>query len=216
LGRYKKKEWSGTKQKILMLHMSGRTQPEIAEKMGVTVGAINKTVHLPKFVAREEGIKNNIRDMVSKRFSEKALWAADKLVKIAEKGSPEDRIRFDALKEILYQVGCKPIEVVETRTRDYTPDEVHSAMLVVKEMEMITNRLTKKKSKFTLEKVGEEVPPINIVEDKPKEDTPSTFPIDIVDTTIPISEIIEPKATEPEEPITTNGDESPKLSSNAG
>lgn len=153
--RYKKSEWSGTKQQILLLHMKGMDGREIAKKMGVHEVTVSRNIKKEEFQRRKEKIEGEIQEQVRKRFADKALWAVDRISYMAKYGKPDDRIRFDACKEILYQVGCKPVDVVESRTRDYTPEEVQSAMLVMKEVETITNRLSTKKSPFVLEKKAE-------------------------------------------------------------
>lgn len=159
--RYKKTEWSGTKQQILLLHMKGMEGREIAKKIGVHEVTVSRNIAKDEFQRRKEKIEGEIQDQVRKKFADKALWAVDRIAYMAKYGKPDDRIRFDACKEILYQVGCKPVEIVETRTRDYTPEEVQSAMLVMKEVETITNRLSTKKSPFVLEKKVEEIATID-------------------------------------------------------
>jgi hypothetical protein len=152
MARYKKGEWSGTKQKILMLHVEGKTQTEIAKELGKNSSTICEHIHRPEFEKRVAKLQEGIQEKVKNKFAGKGMRAAEKIVQIMESGSPEDRIRLDAAKEILYQIGCKPVEVVETRTRDYTPQEIQSAMLVMKEVETITERLGTRKSPFILEK----------------------------------------------------------------
>jgi predicted transcriptional regulator len=174
MGRYKKGEWSGTKQKILMLHVEGRTQKEIAEEVGLSAcSTVNKHIHGEEFQKRKAKLEGEIQEKVRDLFAAKGKDAAWKLIEIMEKGKPEDRIKFDAAKEILYQIGCKPVEVIETRGRDYSPDEVKSAMLVVKEMETISNRLSSTRSKFVLDKVVEGTPapaPCQSTEEHKKEE----------------------------------------------
>jgi hypothetical protein len=93
-----------------------------------------------------------------KLFEDKAVEAAQKIISISQQGKPEERLQFDASKEILYQVGVKPIEVIETRKREYTPEEIESALEVTREIEAIADRLGKSKSQFLLEETTASLP----------------------------------------------------------
>jgi len=161
MGRYKKNEWSAKKQKILLLHIEGKTQGEIAKELGMKSQA-NIGVHMQsvEFQRRKDLMLTGIQEKVRDRFAAKYIRAVDKIIKIMDSGAGKQRLQFDAAKEILYQLGCKPVEVVETRKREYSPQEIQSAMLVMKEMETISNRLEKKKSRFVLDKHVEELPPV--------------------------------------------------------
>lgn len=67
-------------------------------------------------------------------------------------GEPDERLRFDAAKEVLYQCGMKPVEVVENRNRDYTPEEIQSSLIVLKEVKEIEEKLSTQGSEFLLKK----------------------------------------------------------------
>lgn len=152
MARYKKGEWSGTKQKILLLHVEGKQQIEIAKELGKSVSTINEHIHTPEFDKRKKQLEEGIQEKVRSKFAAKGERAATVILNLMESGSGHDRLKFDAAKEVLYQIGCKPTEVIETRTRDYTPQEISSAMLIMKEVESISNRLSTRKSPFVLEK----------------------------------------------------------------
>jgi len=176
--RYKKGEWSGMKQKILLLHVEGKQQKEIAEILDKNPSTVCEHMQSPEFARRKEKLEIAIQEKVRNRFASQGMRAAEKILQLMETGSGHDRLKFDAAKEVLYQIGCKPTEVIETRTRDYTPQEINSAMLVMKEVETITQRLSTKRSPFIIEKKEE------VIEDKTGETTPSApCPSDVTDST---------------------------------
>lgn len=142
--------WSGKYSKILMYYEQGVPIAEIAKRVNMNERSVYKVMEKDAFKERatefEQGIVNKARVL----FEAKALDAAKRVIKIMRSGTAKDRIRFDAAKEILYQVGLKPVDVVETRTREYTPEELKSALEVSREVEAITDRLSGRSSEFLL------------------------------------------------------------------
>ncbi len=160
MGRYKKTEWSGKYQKILIYAEQGMSKKDIAAKVGMNVKSVYRAMTSDKFTKRKEDFEDKIATKARAVFEEHAIQAAKKIVSIAKGGKAEDRIRFDASKEVLYQVGVKPVEVIETRKREYTPEEILSALGTVKELEAVIDRITDKDSQFVLpvtETRGDEV-----------------------------------------------------------
>lgn len=151
MGRYKKKEWNAKYQRILIYAEKGMPVPDIAKKEGMHLQSVYRIMNDNRFQARKEEFEDKIADKARAIFEEHAIQAAKKIVAIAKGGKSEDRIKFEAAKEVLYQVGVKPVEVIETRKREYSPEELASMSKTALELENIVNRLSVKKSRFLLE-----------------------------------------------------------------
>lgn len=151
MGRYRKHEWNGRYQRILLLYEQGKSLKEIAETVGMYPTSISKIIKKDKFIARRLEFEDKIIDKVRTSFEEKALSAAKKICDLAHSGKPEQRIQLEAAKEVLYQIGCKPPEVIETRRREYTPEELQSSLRVAREMEQIAEKLSEDKSPYVIE-----------------------------------------------------------------
>ena len=112
----------------------------------------------------EEVIKETVQDKVRLLFERNLMKAAKTVIDICKNGTPNSKIRFEAAKEILYQSGLKPVDVVETRERLYTPEEITSAHATAKEVEQIFEKLTGGTSRFLVSDVTSD--PILAIEDK--------------------------------------------------
>lgn len=153
------KAWCATWNRILILHEQGKSPEEIGAEVNMHPGAVRKVMCSDRFKLKQMEFEEKAVEKARAVFEKHALEAAKKIVRIAREGKPSDRIQFDACKEVLYQVGMKPIEVVETIKREYTPEELRSAANVLKELEDISSRLSGGRSKFLLGNADEETPP---------------------------------------------------------
>jgi len=135
-----------------MLYLKGLSQTEIARQIGVHDNTVYNIVHDPEFIKRRVEFEEKVTDKARKLFEENAIHAAEQIIRISKKGKPDERIQLDASKEILYQVGLKPVEVIETRKRDYTPEEVQQALQTAMEVETIAKRLGINNSRFIVDK----------------------------------------------------------------
>lgn len=144
------RRWNPRYEKILTMHIKGRKNYEIAKDIGLTPTSVSSIVSSDEFKKRKQALSMKVIDRVHEGFGEYAMTAVQKIIEIAESGKPDQRVQLDAAKEILYQIGCKPKEVVETITRQYTIEEVQSARKTISEVEEIMNRLGGAKSKFVL------------------------------------------------------------------
>jgi hypothetical protein len=149
------KKWNGVYRKIMLMHEKNMDNIQIGKVVGMHPATISDIVHSPRFVEKQKEFELRATEKARKLFEDSAVDSAKKIIKISKDGKPEERIQFDAAKEILYQVGVKPVEVIETRKREYTPAELESALEVTREVEAITERLGKTKSQFLLEKTDE-------------------------------------------------------------
>ena len=152
-GRYKKGVWSGRNQKILTLVLKGYTYEQICKEVGLKdPSSICEIVNKDEFQRRKKDLQDSGHEKAREMFTQHATQAVEKILGIMQRGKAEERLQFDAAKEVLYQIGLKPVEVIETRGRDYTPQEVQSALIVMKETEEIADRLSSKASKFLVKK----------------------------------------------------------------
>ncbi len=145
-----KSDWPTRWNKVLILHVEGYTQDQIAEKLGLTSRGVRKIMSKAIFYEKKKAYFEVVIEEAKKRFGEHVVEAIGKIVKTMRKGRPSERIQFDAAKEILYQAGIKPIDVIETRQRESSPEELASSAAAAKEVEEIVSRLTKTKSRFVL------------------------------------------------------------------
>jgi len=152
------KKWNGEYRKIMLMHEKGMDNRQIGKVMGMHECTISSIVHSPKYVEKQKEFEERATKKARDLFEKNAEDAAKKIIKISQEGKPEERLQFDASKEILYQVGVKPVEVIETRKREYTPEEIESALEVTREVEAITERLGKSKSPFLLDMTEASLP----------------------------------------------------------
>lgn len=165
MGRYTK-SWSKVHQDIFKLYVAGIKPSEIAEKTGYSLDKVRNIIRTDKFQTHHDAVITSSVDAARKLFESRLIEAARQITTLMKIGKPEERLRFDAAKEVLYQCGMKPVEVVETRTRQYTPEEIESSLTVVKEIESIEHKLAKEVSPFLLKP-----------EDEPSATTQATEPI---------------------------------------
>ena len=155
-----KRRWSEEYRKVFELTMKGKTPKEISEMLGLKGHKVYDILRTKKFKAAEEQVQGTAVEKVRKMLEGRLEMAANKIVEIMKRGKPEERLRFDAAKEILYQCGMKPVEVVETRTRQYTPEELKSSLAVIKEVKEIEATLSTQGSGFLINRDESEAPPI--------------------------------------------------------
>jgi len=157
MGRYKKREWSGKKQRMLILYEQGLNQPQIAKKLGMNQSNISRVINTDKFKKRAKEFEAKVQDEVMEIFTTSGIQAAKKIVELSKSGDAKKRMQFDAAKEVLYQIGCKPKTVVEeTIRKEYTPEEVEKAKQTLAEVEALTERLGRRNSKYIMKKETDE------------------------------------------------------------
>lgn len=163
--------WNGTYQKILLNTLKGYDQPTIARRVGVTLRTVSIVqgkelfkIKLTDFQQRlnekiADKIANSVvADQVRSLFAKNALPAARRIVRMTKRGLNGQRLQLDACREVLYQIGIKPIDVIEQVKREYTPAEVQSALVTLQEIESMTKRLGLKPSQFLITGNGDDIP----------------------------------------------------------
>jgi len=148
MSRYKKDSgWCGAYTQILKLHSRGITQDEIGRRVHLSRQRVNTVINSPEFAEKMVYYERTAHEKATAIFQQSAEDAANRIVQLSNSSS-SDKVKLDAAREILYQVGCKPREVIETIKREYAPGEVHAAMLTLAEMEGVATRLSEQESKF--------------------------------------------------------------------
>jgi hypothetical protein len=142
--------------KILKLYIEGNSAKDIASTLKMDYTHTTKILRMPAFQAATVKVHEGAVNAARSIFEQNAVDAARKIVKIANSGKPDNRVQLDASKEILYQCGMKPVEVIETRGREYTPEEVQSSLTVIKEIEQIEEKLATQGSGFLLKQQPDE------------------------------------------------------------
>lgn len=168
-GRYQK-GWSKEHQMVFREYTAGESARSIAEKAKISINRVYNILSQKQFKEHHAKIVENSVESTRKALQEKLFEAAGQIIRIMRSGKPDDRIRFDAAKEILYQCGLKPVEVVENRTRLYTPEEIQSSLSTIKEIQTLEGTLSLEGHKFVVEHTTEQP----AIEDTgvPSEETP--------------------------------------------
>ena len=179
--KYRIREWKPVHTKILVLVQKGMTGPQIAAEaeIGYTLKQINHIIKDPLFRMKlnqynkkmDVAIIEKAMEEIS-RFPVVAL-AKDKLAASAEKAAnlllnlmnPKSRMfknysihdrRFllTIAQDVLDRSGLKQVITVEEggKSREYSPEEIRSALDNAKELEEIAGRLDKRGSSYVLSK----------------------------------------------------------------
>ncbi len=143
--------WKAKYTKILVYAEKGLGPKEISEKVKMNEKHIGRIMNRPDFLLKRNKIEGDAIDAARELFKAHVSEAVMKVVNTMRKGKSEERLQYDAAKEILYQVGLKPAEIIETRRREYTTEEMESALSVTREVEEITKRLSCETSNFLVE-----------------------------------------------------------------
>lgn len=163
LDKYNERNWRPEYTVILLETHRGAPLLEIAQKVRMAPQSVtavrNSTYFLNKLAALQTKVIEKVtekravqlttdkaRDVITKA----AFTAARKMVIISKRGTPDQRVQYDACKDILDRAGLRPIEVIETRERVYSPEEMAHARTILKESEEIMARLNNHASPFVL------------------------------------------------------------------
>ena len=175
MARYRR-NWSADHERVFELYSLGVLPRDIMKQTGFSENKVRYIIRSKAFQEKHKLVVTNAVDTARKALEAKLCQAADVIVNIMLRGKPDERLKFDAAKEILYQCGMKPVEVVETRTRQYTPEEIQSSLTVIKEIETIEKKLSQEPSTFLVQQEATE--PMNlasiILPEEPPVAKPST------------------------------------------
>ncbi len=158
-GRYGR-GWSKDHQIIFKLYIAGYTPGEICKETKFGIDKVRNIIRTDKFQSHHTDVVKNSVDSARKLLEGKLVEAAGQIVRIMKVGKPDQRLKFDAAKEILYQCGMKPIDVIETRGREYTPEEIKSSLTVIKEVQSIEEKLSTYGSDYLVKNTEREETPV--------------------------------------------------------
>jgi hypothetical protein len=161
-GRYKK-GWSKDHQAIFKLYIEGYSPAEIVEKTKLELSKVRAIIGSDKFHQNHDKVITNSLETAKKALQDRLVEAAGRIIMLMRQGKPDERIQFDAAKEILYQCGMKPVEVIETRGRQYTPEEIESSLKVMKEIQGIEEKLSTQGSGFLIKRDAEPSSPVHLI-----------------------------------------------------
>ena len=165
--------WSPKHTKVMFHHIQGLDGREISKRAHIAPQTVYDIIRSDIFKQRlAEFEKKYIEKVVAatadeaskarRVFLENVYNAANKIVQLMKDGQPKQRLQLAAAIEILNQSGLKPVEVIETRHRPYTPEEVANALTVAKELEQVTLRLSTTDTPFLLHQIREKQEPETI------------------------------------------------------
>lgn len=141
------------KHRAILCMTKGKTSVKaIAEELQVPPTTVKAVIEHKSFNKSLNTYQNGVLASARAKMEEKLDRLTDKLLNIAERGRPAQRLQFEAIKDIMDRCGMKPPEVKEIITRQYTPEETASMLQTAKEVEEITKNLSKAKSPYLLEK----------------------------------------------------------------
>lgn len=158
--------WKPVYTKILIMIYHNKSREEIARATKVSLDTVSRVKSMPLFRAKLLALTKRIQERTFSKLAETesdkgvdkareylkkhAFRAAKKVAGVMRKGTPQDRIRFDAAKDILERVGIKPAQIIETHERVYDPKEVQSASETLIELETHLARLSNNGSPYVL------------------------------------------------------------------
>lgn len=150
--------WKPQHTRILKLELEGKSVNAIALKVGRDRSYVQSLIDTEEYKEKFTERNRSVLIKVQKVFEESAVGAARTIKRIARKGTPDERVKLDAAKDIIDRIGYKPVQVIETRQRAYTPAEIESAKGTVKELEDTIIRLERKDSVFVLKRPKSDTP----------------------------------------------------------
>lgn len=161
--KYELVRWTRNCTRILQLAYSGHSDEHIASRVGVSVLAVKQLrgsqlfrEHMFNLTRSElkltaEKCSNQTLIEAARDILEKAsIDAASKVKAIMQKGQPNQRLQFDACKDILDRAGLNKKETIQHLIRQYTPEEIKSALETLKEVEEVSQRMSNQQSQYVL------------------------------------------------------------------
>jgi len=163
-GEVNEENWKPVYTKILLMYSRNIDVKRIAKDTKLSTRRVAYLRASPYFKARLAAIHNQtITRSVDKSveciteakeiLSSKAITAARKLVQMMNKRIllPTERLRFDIVRDVLDRVGLKAVDIIETREKKYTPEEIMEMHTTMVEIEAITQRLNNNNSRFLMQ-----------------------------------------------------------------
>ena len=157
-------KWKPSYNRLLSMVCENKSRDEMAKALGLTTRSISSIINTNYFQERlsqysaeirEKSISNlasgEIVNVARSELAKAAIVAAKLLIETMNDPCATRRVRFEAAKEILYQNGIKPIDVIETRERVYTLQEAQQAKQTMAEILKMNGRDDNPASRFILD-----------------------------------------------------------------
>lgn len=169
-GKGREMTWTTTHTKIMILVSRNTPTVDIAKEVGTSPAVISKIRTSNKFLDKLTAYNNRILEKLADKESTRAttdkareillnhsISAARKLIYMARTKNldPKHRLKFDVCRDILDRAGLKAVDVVETRERASSPEELESMKKTLLELDLITQRLSNQSSQFLITRTGE-------------------------------------------------------------
>jgi len=164
----RRNNWKIAYTKILVLTARNVADEEIARQVGYNPQYIrdirgkedfkqNLAILRQKTIAKtiERESERDLLEDARKILLDAAMPAAKRIIRWSRSRKlldPRKRLQVDICFDILDRVGLKAIEVVETRERASSPEEIASMKATLAELEHLTERLTNQNSRFLVVK----------------------------------------------------------------
>lgn len=165
--------WKPTYTKVLLMVQKGVSVDEIAAEVQLSKKQVFKIQSREDFKQKMQAIENKIHDRyakevtdditerkVRKRLLRAAVKAADVLCRVVynrKNIDPEKnmahaqlKLQYEAARDILDRTGFKAVEVIETREREHSLEELESMKKTMLELQSMTERLTHKPNEYLL------------------------------------------------------------------
>lgn len=165
-GSVTEENWNPVHQKTLMLTARRWSAKAIAKTLKLSENTIATYRNSPYFKERLANLTRKIEDASIPLLAQESVSratdqarailiaasvaAAKKMDLLSKRGKPEQRIQYEACKDILDRTGLKPREETVIHERIYSETEVKSALVTAGELENTLGRLTKQGSPFLL------------------------------------------------------------------
>lgn len=153
----REKQVKALRHKVTLAMTRGVTSYKaIAKDLEVSPAMVKTVVEDKSFDKNLTNYQKGVLSAARQHLTDKAERAAIKLCEIIEKGTPQQKIQLEAIKDLLDRIGMKPHEVKETLHRQYTNEELSSMLNITKEVETITERLRAKDTPYLIDKPKKE------------------------------------------------------------
>lgn len=168
--------WKNSYDRIMVMDAQGMPHTVIAKHIKLSISTVRHVINADYYQKQLELVKTNmglsceVKEKVIKSqevllggdvvteacyiLSRSATIAAKKMVKLAESGTPEDRVQMLACQDILNRTGCLPTRFTVEHERIVPPKEIETAKQTLLETASIIKRLETKSSAYVLDRTA--------------------------------------------------------------
>lgn len=160
--------WKPWHDNLLKMTVEDKPVAEICLFLGKSSTQVNKARNSEYFRSKLSEIQKTVTQTITKTWLEAidgdavkaareaigkaAVEAAETIVWISRNGESDDKMRFEAAKDILDRAGVRAPEIVKQQKEEriYAPEEVLHAKKILEESEGIVKRLTNSPNRFVI------------------------------------------------------------------